>query len=132
MLRWLGRLLGGGGTPEPAPVVRVPNDDPNLTDEEIVAQRVAWFEAYTSQLNVMAPPGDEPYTCPCCGYPTLRERGSYEICPYCDWEDDGQDDHDSWIVRGGPNGALSLDAARAEYEATGRIRGRHVPPVRPR
>jgi hypothetical protein len=27
--------------------------------------------------------------------------------PVCFWEDDGQDDHDADLVRGGPNGALS-------------------------
>lgn len=30
------------------------------------------------------------YTCPCCGYKTLREEppGTYEICSICFWEDD--------------------------------------------
>ncbi|SEM73559.1 Cysteine-rich CPCC [Chryseobacterium taichungense] len=27
--------------------------------------------------------------CYCCGYYTLEERGHYEICPVCFWEDDG-------------------------------------------
>ncbi|MEA3320951.1 MAG: CPCC family cysteine-rich protein [Bacillota bacterium] len=31
-------------------------------------------------------------TCPCCGYPPLEERGNFEICILCNWEDDGQDD----------------------------------------
>lgn len=26
--------------------------------------------------------------CPCCGYLTLVERGGYDICPVCFWEDD--------------------------------------------
>ena len=51
--------------------------------------------------------------CPCCAYPTLDARGKYEICTICWWEDDGQDDADADTVRGGPNGALSLSAARA-------------------
>jgi hypothetical protein len=55
----------------------------------------------------------------------LDARGDYEICGECGWEDDGQDDHDSAVVRGGPNGSLSLDAARVEYEARGGIRGAH-------
>lgn len=33
----------------------------------------------------------------------------------CGWEDDGQDDKDAHIVRGGPNGSLSLAQARLEY-----------------
>ncbi|MDR2872319.1 MAG: hypothetical protein LBV45_07360 [Xanthomonadaceae bacterium] len=27
--------------------------------------------------------------CPCCDYFTLDERGYYDICPVCFWEDDG-------------------------------------------
>ena len=26
--------------------------------------------------------------CPCCGYVTLPERGTSQICPVCFWEDD--------------------------------------------
>lgn len=25
--------------------------------------------------------------CPCCGYPTLKERAAYDICILCNWED---------------------------------------------
>jgi hypothetical protein len=32
------------------------------------------------------------YTCQCCGYKTLDEIGGYDICPYCNWEDDGTTD----------------------------------------
>ena len=63
--------------------------------------------------NVVRPPGEGPYACPCCRYVTLSERGGYEICPVCCWEDDGQDEHDATEVRGGPNYSLSLSAARA-------------------
>ena len=28
------------------------------------------------------------FTCPCCGCLTLNERGAYDICPVCFWEDD--------------------------------------------
>ncbi|WBW96088.1 CPCC family cysteine-rich protein [Oceanirhabdus sp. W0125-5] len=31
-------------------------------------------------------------SCPCCGYQTIAERGQYEICSVCHWEDDGIDD----------------------------------------
>ncbi|KZN62199.1 CPCC family cysteine-rich protein [Pseudoalteromonas luteoviolacea] len=54
-------------------------------------------------------------TCPCCGYPTLAERGQYDICELCNWEDDGQDDEDSHTVFGGPNGGYSLDMARTNF-----------------
>ena len=57
-----------------------------------------------------------PLRCPCCGCKTLRERGGFQICQVCFWEDDGQDDHDADVVRGGPNGRLSLTQARANYQ----------------
>ncbi|WP_328943405.1 CPCC family cysteine-rich protein [Streptomyces sp. NBC_00250] len=60
-----------------------------------------------------------PYRCPCCGFLTLDERGSFDICPVCFWEDDGQDDHDADQVRGGPNGRLSLTEARQNFQAMG-------------
>jgi hypothetical protein len=57
--------------------------------------------------------------CPCCKYLTLHERGRHEICPVCFWEDDGQDDVDADVDRGGPNRALSLSQARQNYQAFG-------------
>ena len=55
------------------------------------------------------------YLCPCCRHKTLFGRGSFEICPVCYWEDDGQDDHDADETRGGPNSDLSLTKARQNY-----------------
>ena len=52
------------------------------------------------------------FTCPGCGYPTLTERGSYEICDVCNWEDDNQDDDEPDKVWGGPNANLSLTENR--------------------
>jgi hypothetical protein len=49
----------------------------------------------------------------------LRERGGFELCPVCWWEDDGQDDADAEVVRGGPNGNLSLEQARQNFRAFG-------------
>ncbi|WP_084385056.1 CPCC family cysteine-rich protein [Novosphingobium naphthalenivorans] len=83
-------------------------------------------------LNVI-----EPYTegrafrCPCCRFATLSERGGYEICPVCFWEDDGQDDHDAELVRGGPNGSLSLLQARVNFAEYGACDFRHRKNVRP-
>jgi hypothetical protein len=57
--------------------------------------------------------------CPCCGFPTLQERGAWEICSICWWEDDGQDDPRTDEVRGGPNGEYSLSAARANFRQHG-------------
>ncbi|MFE0593846.1 CPCC family cysteine-rich protein [Micromonospora echinospora] len=66
-------------------------------------------------VNVNGGPEDGPWACPCCGYLTLGERGGYEICDVCFWEDDGQDDHDAARVRGGPNRNLSLLDARRNF-----------------
>ncbi|HKP55387.1 MAG TPA: CPCC family cysteine-rich protein [Polyangiales bacterium] len=49
--------------------------------------------------------------CPCCGYRTLPERGGYDICILCFWEDNGSDD----INAGGPNRNVSLAEARANF-----------------
>jgi len=38
--------------------------------------------------------------CPCCGSCTISERGDYEVCKVCWWEDDGQDNHDADEVLG--------------------------------
>ena len=41
------------------------------------------------------------------------------MCPVCYWEDDGQDDFDADIVRGGPNKNLSLTEARNNFAEFG-------------
>jgi hypothetical protein len=58
----------------------------------------------------------ELFPCPCCRLPTLDAPGQGDVCPECGWEDDGQDDTDADVVRGGPNGARSLTEARAAYQ----------------
>lgn len=63
----------------------------------------------------------ELHDCPCCGLPTLEERGVYEICPVCWWEDDGQDDPQADEVRGGPNKGYSLAAARKNFRDHGHM-----------
>jgi hypothetical protein len=70
-------------------------------------------------VNVSLPAGSSPYACPCCGYLTLDARGEHETCQVCFWEDDGQDDHDAAVVRGGPNKDLSLTWARNNFAAFG-------------
>ena len=117
--------------PERRHVVRGPGDDPALSDDEILAMRAAWFERYVSFENVWAPASEGPYSCPCCGHVTLSNRAGYETCDECGWEDDGQDDHDSHIVRGGPNGSQSLDAARTRYVEEGGVPLPHHPPSPP-
>ena len=54
--------------------------------------------------------------CPCCGYRTLQQRGAYEICMLCNWEDDGQDTDTADDVRGAPNSDYSLTEARENFK----------------
>jgi len=54
-------------------------------------------------------------SCPCCGHRTIGERGNYEICKMCWWEDDGQDNQHSEQVMGGPNYGISLVMGRYNY-----------------
>lgn len=56
------------------------------------------------------------FICPCCGYPTLDEKASYDICILCNWEDDGQNDLDADLIKGGPNGHYSLTEARQNFK----------------
>lgn len=67
--------------------------------------------------------------CPCCGHATLSSRGDYEICPVCFWEDDGQDDADAAVARGGPNRS-SLAEARRSFSRIGASHEAHLAHVR--
>jgi hypothetical protein len=69
--------------------------------------------------------------CPCCGFATLTEEYSWEICPVCFWEDDGQSDADAHIVKGGPNGTLSLSQARKNFKTYGACEECFLQHVRP-
>jgi hypothetical protein len=56
---------------------------------------------------------DQIFPCPCCGEFTLSEKGAYEICPVCFWEDDPvQLSNPSYA--GGAN-AVSLIQARENW-----------------
>jgi len=99
-----------------------------ISPEEL-SRRLNWFQEYTGRIE--SQPSGLPLRCPCCGCRTLGERGGFEICPVCFWEDDGQDDHDADVVRGGPNGALSLTQARANFLQIGACDERARSHVRP-
>lgn len=97
-------------------------NDEEPSDQEL-ARRQRWFDNYCRLLDensvVLGPAPGHRFPCPCCRHRTLMERGGFEICPVCFWEDDGQDDHDASIVRGGPNRALSLLQARLNFAQFG-------------
>ncbi len=77
-----------------------------------------WLQEQLKSIGVDARiTGDiEPMRpCPCCGYLTLEERGRFEICLVCFWEDDGTDQPDEGE---GPNG-LTLQEARKNFRQYG-------------
>lgn len=84
-------------------------------DKEILKdfqQRRKIFKEFLSENKL------DFHTCPGCGYPTLSERGAYEICEVCNWEDDNQDDKDANEIWGGPNSDLSLTENRLNIGKT--------------
>jgi hypothetical protein len=62
------------------------------------------------------------YACPCCDFLTLSEeiRGSFEICPVCNWEDDNvQFDNPTFV--GGAN-HINLLTAKENFKKFGAIK----------
>lgn len=57
------------------------------------------------------------HQCPCCDYYTLSERGIYDICPVCFWEDDGIDIN-QLDQHSGPN-HITLRAGRSNFQKFG-------------
>lgn len=51
--------------------------------------------------------------CPCCDYFTLTNRGEYEICEICFWEDDGLD-LTELKTHSGPN-HITLEEGRMNF-----------------
>ncbi|SMO52788.1 Cysteine-rich CPCC [Melghirimyces algeriensis] len=56
-------------------------------------------------------------TCPCCKYQTLMERGQYDICPVCFWEEDGSDEPTHYS---GPN-HMTLAEGRENFIKYGAV-----------
>ncbi|NUO48982.1 MAG: hypothetical protein HOV80_09015 [Polyangiaceae bacterium] len=59
----------------------------------------------------------ETFECPCCRKRTLSERGHYEICEVCNWEDDPIQEDDP-AYEGGAN-ADCLNVAREKFARHG-------------
>ena len=55
-----------------------------------------------------------PTICPCCGRYIFEEKGQFEICPVCGWEDDPVQRREPDLA-GGAN-KLSLNEARKAWE----------------
>ena len=104
-------------------------------DQEAIKRRMQHFFEYIDALDnrsVHAPPQEGvKYPCPCCGYKTLDERGGFDICPVCFWEDDGQDDADAATNRAFSPNHMSLAQARENYKRLGVCDERFLQHVRP-
>jgi hypothetical protein len=70
------------------------------------------------------------FICTVCGHKTLQTKGHYEICPVCFWEDEG-DIEDFSQPTYGPNGSLSVEKARINYELFGAVNKKFAVNVRP-
>ena len=106
----------------------------NENSNEKKEKNEKWFNFYVDRLenhSVVEPKKEIVcYKCPCCGYKTLSERGGFEICNVCFWEDDGQDELDVDIIRSGPNGSLSLTQARKNFSKFGACEEKFISNVR--
>jgi len=60
---------------------------------------------------------EETHQCPCCLYYTLKERGIFDICPVCFWEDSGYNKPEAYS---GVN-HMFLSEAQANFESLGAI-----------
>lgn len=93
------QIVGGARTIAVGSVVRF----------DLVAGHRGRWEA--SQLRSAE---DEVFLCPVCAAPVPGQRGEYDICAVCGWEDDPVQADDSSYA-GGANPS-SLDEARAVWE----------------
>jgi len=58
-------------------------------------------------------PKSMPHMCPVCGKYEFIQAISYDICPYCGWEDDGTEEEDEYHI--GVNG-MSCNDYKKEYK----------------
>jgi hypothetical protein len=130
----------GGDESEHGVVLELDSDEePTVSSEEPPLNeadaRSRWIRDYCTVLEdgcvFAAVRPSMHYRCPCCGLKTLRTRSGFEICQVCFWEDDGQDEGNAAVVRGGPNGALSLATARANFRRIGACEQAALAHVRP-
>ncbi|WP_278378636.1 CPCC family cysteine-rich protein [Chryseobacterium arthrosphaerae] len=71
---------------------------------------------YHLPINVNGVP-EELFPCACCNYKTIKEKGNYEICKVCFWEDDGNDDNSKYSHVN----HMTLKEAKDNFKAKGAI-----------
>ena len=70
---------------------------------------------------IWAPTGAPVFNCPCCDYPTLGERGGFEICRVCRWDDEFVDYTPPEEIIGGANGDYSMKEALENFAEYGQM-----------
>ncbi len=60
---------------------------------EYLSERLARITKQVVKVNGEA---EQLLDCPCCQYQTLQTRSMYDICPVCNWEDDGTNNIDEY------------------------------------
>ena len=86
-------------------------------ERPVIEEEIAVYENdLCNEFRETPVPISERHQCPCCGYPTLDEVATYELCVLCLWEDDGQDDDNADVIWYGPNSDYSLSEARRNFE----------------
>jgi Cysteine-rich CPCC len=68
--------------------------------------------------------------CQVCSNRTISNKGAFEICPVCYWEDEGEIKNPSKPT-GGPNNDLSLEQARLNFKKYGAVSEEFKEKVRP-
>lgn len=63
-------------------------------------------------------------SCACCGYQNLDEKGNFEICKICFWEDDPVQESDPWFENGANK--LSLFESQQNYKKFGAVEKRFI------
>ena len=82
-------------------------------------------EVLSEQLSITVKiVGKEPslHRCYCCGYKTLEERGGYDICEVCYWEDTGNHDDEKYSS---PN-HMTLNEGKRNYREFGASKERYL------
>ena len=66
-------------------------------------------------MNGTTVTGSGMHNCPVCDKHVFKQRDSYDICPYCGWEDDSfQEENPDFDI--GPN-YMSLNEYRSMYKS---------------
>ena len=98
------------------------SDDEKPSPEELERRR-RWFDGYVRALDensVVRPVvSGKRWACPCCRFLTLRERGGFNICQVCFWEDDEVQFFDP-SYRGGANKPKPTFAKRIAITRAGK------------